>query len=162
MPRRTGRRGVHEIVERSFAHSLCFGVYEDGRQIGFARVVTDRAVFAYLMDVFVLPEHRGHGVGESLIRAVLDHPDLQGLRLFAVQRSPRPARCACRGCRTHRVSPHGKLAADVPRNDDRRVPCGTSTSAAATRFRSGKTTSIIWRRCCFDSPTTPKEPVYAP
>lgn len=73
------------IVKRSIAHSLCFGVYLDGRQVGFARVVTDRAVFAYLMDVFVLPEHRARGVGTSLIRAVLAHPELQGLRLFALR-----------------------------------------------------------------------------
>ena len=74
-----------ETVERSIAHSLCFGVYHRGQQVGFARVVSDRAVFAYLMDVFVLPEHRGRGVGKSLIRAVLSHPDLQGLRLFALR-----------------------------------------------------------------------------
>jgi RimJ/RimL family protein N-acetyltransferase len=73
------------VVERSLANSLCFGVYLDGRQVGFARVVTDRAVFAYLMDVFVLPEHRGRGLGKALVRAVLAHPDLQGLRLFALR-----------------------------------------------------------------------------
>ena len=74
-----------ETVERSIANSLCFGVYYGGQQVGFARVVSDRAVFAYLMDVFVLPEHRGRGVGKSLIREVLSHPDLQGLRLFALR-----------------------------------------------------------------------------
>jgi RimJ/RimL family protein N-acetyltransferase len=73
------------VVERSIAHSLGFGVYADGRQVGFARVATDRAVFAYLMDVFVLPEHRGRGVGKILLRAMLAHPDLQGLRLFALR-----------------------------------------------------------------------------
>jgi RimJ/RimL family protein N-acetyltransferase len=72
-------------VEQSIAHSLCFGVYYRGQQVGFARVVSDRAVFAYLMDVFVLPAHRGRGVGRALIRAVLAHPDLQGLRLFALR-----------------------------------------------------------------------------
>jgi GNAT superfamily N-acetyltransferase len=79
----TGRS--RQVVERSIAHSICFGAYEDGRQIGFARVATDRAVFAYLMDVFVVPEHRGRGVGESLVRAVLAHPDLQGLKLIALR-----------------------------------------------------------------------------
>ena len=74
-----------QVVERSIAHSICFGAYEDGRQIGFARVATDRAVFAYLMDVFVVPAHRGRGVGESLVRAVLAHPDLQGLKLIALR-----------------------------------------------------------------------------
>lgn len=72
-------------VERSIAHSLCFGVYRAGQQIGFARVVSDRAVFAYLMDVFVLPERRSRGLGKALIRAVLAHPDLQELRLFALR-----------------------------------------------------------------------------
>lgn len=72
-------------VERALANSLCFGAYQDGRQVGFGRVVTDRAVFAYLMDVFVLPDHRGRGVGKTLMRAVVAHPDLQGLRLFLLR-----------------------------------------------------------------------------
>ncbi|KUM02263.1 GNAT family N-acetyltransferase [Chromobacterium subtsugae] len=70
-----------EVLERSLAHSLCFGVYAaDGAQIGFARVVTDRATFAYLADVFVLDAWRGRGVGKQLVGAALAHPDLQGLR----------------------------------------------------------------------------------
>jgi GNAT superfamily N-acetyltransferase len=73
------------LVERSIANSLCFGGYHDGRQVAFARVVTDRAIFAYLMDVFVVPAERGQGIGKRLMRAVLDHPDLQGLRLFALR-----------------------------------------------------------------------------
>ena len=70
------------VVERSIRHSLCFGVYHADRQVGFARVVSDRAVFAYLMDVFVIPEFRGQGISKALMRAVLGHPELQGLRLF--------------------------------------------------------------------------------
>jgi GNAT superfamily N-acetyltransferase len=70
------------VVERSIKNSLCFGAYQDGRQVAFARVVSDRAVFAYLMDVFVLSEHRGRGIARALMRAILDHPDLQNLRLF--------------------------------------------------------------------------------
>jgi GNAT superfamily N-acetyltransferase len=69
-----------DVIERSFEHSLCFGVYRGREQAGFARVVTDRAVFAYLCDLFVLPEHRGHGLGKALVQAVVDHPELQGLR----------------------------------------------------------------------------------
>ena len=75
-----GRR--RSVVERSIEHSLCFGVYHGGRQVAFARVVSDRAVFAYLMDVFVVPEFRGRGISKALVRAVLHHPDLQNLRMF--------------------------------------------------------------------------------
>ena len=74
-----------ETVERTIANSLCFGAYAAGRQIGFARVATDRAVFAYVMDVFVLPEFRGQGAGSALMRAILAHEDLQGLRLIALR-----------------------------------------------------------------------------
>ena len=70
------------VVERSIRNSLCFGVYIDGRQVAFARVVSDRAVFAYLMDVFVIPEYRGRGISKALIRAVLSHDELQNLRVF--------------------------------------------------------------------------------
>ena len=73
------RRGV---IERAVRNSICFGAYQDGRQIGFARVVSDRAVFAYLMDVFVIPEYRGRGISKKLVRTVLDHPELQNLRVF--------------------------------------------------------------------------------
>lgn len=72
-----------EIVERSIAHSIPFGLYAPGgAQAGFARVVSDRAVFAYLGDVFVLPEHRGRGLGVWLVQTILEHPELQGLRRF--------------------------------------------------------------------------------
>jgi GNAT superfamily N-acetyltransferase len=71
-----------EIVDRSIEHALCFGVYRHGRQIGFARAVTDFATFAWLADVFVVEENRGKGVGKRLIAAVLAHPRLQGLRRF--------------------------------------------------------------------------------
>jgi GNAT superfamily N-acetyltransferase len=75
-----GRR--RSVVERAIKNSLCFGVYRAGRQVAFARVVSDRAVFAYLMDVFVVPEFRGHGISKTLMRSVLGHPDLQNLRVF--------------------------------------------------------------------------------
>lgn len=70
------------VVERSLENSLCFGAYQNGGQIGFGRVISDRATFAYLADVFVLPAHRGRGVSKKLLRAVLAHPELQGLRRF--------------------------------------------------------------------------------
>ncbi len=69
-----------ELVERSIENSLCFGAFDGRRQIGFARVVTDYAAFAYVGDVFVLPSHRGRGVSRQLMQAVRDHPDLQQLR----------------------------------------------------------------------------------
>src|SRR5690349_12104076 len=68
------------VVERSIQHSLCFGAFFEGRQVGFARVVTDFATFAYVADVFVLAEHRGHGVAKMIMQAIVDRPDLQGLR----------------------------------------------------------------------------------
>jgi GNAT superfamily N-acetyltransferase len=71
-----------ETMERSFAGALCFGLYRDDEQAGFARVVTDRAVFAYMGDVFVLEEHKGQGLGKWLVETLLSHPDLQGLRTF--------------------------------------------------------------------------------
>jgi len=76
-------KGVpREIVERSIEHSLCFGVYRAERQIGFARVVTDFATFAWLADVFIVEEERGRGLSKRLVAAVLAHPQLQGLRRF--------------------------------------------------------------------------------
>lgn len=71
-----------EVVERSLASSLCFGAYDGRHQIGLARIVTDRATFAYLCDVYVEPSHRGRGIGKRLMEAVVAHPDLQGLRRF--------------------------------------------------------------------------------
>jgi GNAT superfamily N-acetyltransferase len=67
-------------VERAIANSLCFGVFKGAEQVGFARVVTDRATFAYLADVFILEAHRGKGLARSLMSAIRAHPDLQGLR----------------------------------------------------------------------------------
>jgi GNAT superfamily N-acetyltransferase len=70
------------IVARAIEHSLNFGLYEERRQVGFARVCTDRSTFAYLMDVFVLPEHRGRGLSVWLMETVMQHPDLQNMRIF--------------------------------------------------------------------------------
>ena len=69
-----------ETVERAARHSLAFGLLEGARQIGYARVITDTATFAYLADVFVLPEHQGAGLGKWMMQCVMAHPDLQGLR----------------------------------------------------------------------------------
>jgi GNAT superfamily N-acetyltransferase len=70
------------IVERAIANSLCFGMYRGSEQVGFARVVTDRATFAYLADVFVLESHRGQGLSKWLMEVIMSHADLQGLRRF--------------------------------------------------------------------------------
>jgi GNAT superfamily N-acetyltransferase len=69
-----------EVMRRSIEHSLPFGLYWRDEQVGFARAVTDYAVFAYVGDVFVLPAHRGRGLSKWLMEAMLAHPDLQGLR----------------------------------------------------------------------------------
>lgn len=69
-----------ERVVRSIAHSLCFGVYLDAAQVGFARVVSDRANFAYLCDVFMLEEHRGQGLSKRLLEFILQYPELAGIR----------------------------------------------------------------------------------
>lgn len=71
-----------ETVERSLRGSMCFGLFSDREQVGFARVITDGATFAYLCDVYVLEGHRGRGLSKWLMEVVLAHPDLQGLRRF--------------------------------------------------------------------------------
>ena len=71
-------------LDRAIDHSLCLGLYRGTAQAGFARVVTDRATFAYLCDVYVEPAHRDHGLGTWLIECVVAHPDLQGLRRFCL------------------------------------------------------------------------------
>ena len=68
------------VVEKSIQHSLCFGAYLNNKQVGFARVITDFSTFAYVADVFVVPEHRGRSVSKLLVRSILEHPELQGLR----------------------------------------------------------------------------------
>jgi GNAT superfamily N-acetyltransferase len=70
------------VVEKSIANSLCFGVYDGDRQMGFARVVTDYATFAWLCDVFIDAAYRGRGVGKQLVETVVAHPELQGMRNF--------------------------------------------------------------------------------
>ena len=73
--------GVPEdVVRRAIAGSIVFGLYRGSEQVGLARVVSDRATFAWLCDVYVLKEHRGHGLGKWLMECVKAHPDLQGLR----------------------------------------------------------------------------------
>src|SRR5881394_2526490 len=67
-----------EVVDRTIDGSLCFALLDGAHQVGFARVITDHATFAYLGDVYVLPEWRGRGLGKWLIGCVMQHPELQG------------------------------------------------------------------------------------
>lgn len=71
-------------VEKSVANSFCIGAFHGDAQIGFARLITDRATFAYLADVFVLEAHRGQGVARAMLEALDAHPELQGLRRWAL------------------------------------------------------------------------------
>jgi GNAT superfamily N-acetyltransferase len=73
-----------ETVRRSIENSLCFAIYHGQMLAGFARVITDSATFAYLADVFILPEHRGKGLSKWLMQIIIDHPQLQGLRRFTL------------------------------------------------------------------------------
>ncbi len=72
------------IVDRAIENSLCFGGYVDDRQVAFARVVTDYATFGNLVDMFVIPEFRGRGYSKDLMKAVMAHPSLAGLRRFTL------------------------------------------------------------------------------
>ena len=69
-----------EIIRKSVEESLCFGVFENDKQVGFARMITDKATFAYLADVFIIEEFRGLGLSKWLMEVIMAHPDLQGLR----------------------------------------------------------------------------------
>jgi GNAT superfamily N-acetyltransferase len=72
------------VLERAVENSLAFGIYDGSAQIGFGRAVTDLATYAYLADVFVIESYRGRGLSKWLMECVLEHPDLQGLRRFAL------------------------------------------------------------------------------
>jgi GNAT superfamily N-acetyltransferase len=71
-------------VERQLKHSLCFGLYQGEKQAGFARVISDFTTFAYVADVFVLRPYRGQGLGKWLVKTILAHPELQGLRRWTL------------------------------------------------------------------------------
>lgn len=73
-----------EKLKKAINGSLCFGVYKNGVQAGFARLVTDTATFAYLCDVFILPAHQGMGLSKWMMQTIMAHPDLQGLRRWSL------------------------------------------------------------------------------
>lgn len=76
-----------ERLARAIENSLCFGVFKENQQAGFARVVTDKATFAYICDVFILPGYRGIGLSKWLIQTITEHPELQGLRRWSLATS---------------------------------------------------------------------------
>lgn len=71
---------TEERLRRAIYNSFCFGIYHNNKQAGLARVVTDKATFAYLCDVFILSEHRGKGLSKWLVKTIREHPELQGIR----------------------------------------------------------------------------------
>ena len=73
-----------ERLQRAIANSLCFSVFKENKQGGFTRVVTDLATFAYICDVFILPDYRGHGLSKWLMQTISEHPGLQGLRRWSL------------------------------------------------------------------------------
>ena len=73
-----------EVMARAIRHSICFGAFDGERQVGFARVISDVATFAYVSDVFVVESSRGRGVGKHLMAAIMSHPDLQALRRWTL------------------------------------------------------------------------------
>lgn len=74
-------------VQTTIDASFCFGIFLDGKQVGFARVITDYVVFAYLMDVFITPEHRGKGYSSILIQAMMNEPQLQQVKIWRLATS---------------------------------------------------------------------------
>jgi GNAT superfamily N-acetyltransferase len=78
-------RGISRTrLKKAIEHSLAFGAYEDDKFVGFARIITDHATYAYLCDVFVVPEARGRGISKALMAAIVAHPDLQELRRWSL------------------------------------------------------------------------------
>jgi N-acetylglutamate synthase-like GNAT family acetyltransferase len=73
-----------DVVSRSIENSLSFGVYRGSQQVGFARVISDRATFAYIADVFILPQYRGHRLAKLLMQCIMEHPELQDLRRWSL------------------------------------------------------------------------------
>lgn len=73
-----------ETLKRATENSLCFGIYHNNTQVGFARVITDKGTFAYLCDVFVLPDYRSLGLSKWLVQTIKNHPELQGLRRWSL------------------------------------------------------------------------------
>jgi GNAT superfamily N-acetyltransferase len=95
-PRPIGRKVFRAVIKRAIKHSMAFGLYRDGRQVGFARAVTDHATFADLAYVFVVTAERGRGLGTWLVETILAHPDMRGLRRWLL--GTRAAQALYRRC----------------------------------------------------------------
>lgn len=74
-----------EKVKKSINNSICFGLYLNNKQIGFARIITDKVVFAYIMDVFIVEEERGNGYSKKLMKEILNHPELIGIKTWFLE-----------------------------------------------------------------------------
>lgn len=113
-----------DVVGRAIRHSLCFGIYEtaSGAQVGFARIVADYATFAYLCDVYVLEEHRGQGLANRMMRAVMAHPALTGARRIML--ATRDAHALYRKSGFAGVGPSGTLM-EIVRADIYNAKAGT-------------------------------------
>lgn len=108
-------------VERSIQHSLCFGVFDGERQVGFARVVTDRATFAFVSDDFIVESHRRRGLARWLMQCILAHPDLQGLRRIMLVTHDGATR-AVRGRSPRAGAPRGRSGRRSTAPGTRRAP----------------------------------------
>lgn len=82
-----GKNFTFELVKKCIDNSFCFGAYLDNRQIGFARVITDFTRFAYLADVFILPEYQGKGLGKQMLNSIFSHPDLKDITKWSLNTS---------------------------------------------------------------------------
>jgi GNAT superfamily N-acetyltransferase len=110
---------TREVMERSIEHSLPFSAFDGDQQVGFARVITDYATFAYIADVFVLPSHRGRGIARLLMTAITDHPKLQDLRRWSLVTRDAQALYAQFG-----FTPLDAPERHMMRRDDERPPAG--------------------------------------
>ncbi|MFH0882801.1 MAG: GNAT family N-acetyltransferase [bacterium] len=72
-------------IERAIRHSICFGLYQGKKQIGFSRVITDHSILAYVLDMFIIEEYRGKGHGSWMIQCMLEHPDLKRVRRWMLR-----------------------------------------------------------------------------
>ena len=130
-----------DVVERSIENSLCFGIYKDQEQVGFARVITDYATFAWLADVFVLENHRGHGLGKWLMDVIIAHPDLQGFRRWVL------ATKDAHELRLHGIETSGTFHGTIRSEDARKIRLLEEglTATAKTRSLNSRTQRRIPR-----------------